>query len=75
VAYRLTLYGQDVRLADVLPAGQPSGPTVVLFHGMNFGGFYFAGPTDSFAGRRPRRSVRPDLLLPFLEADHPVRIP
>jgi pimeloyl-ACP methyl ester carboxylesterase len=47
VTYRLTLYGQDLRLADVPPAGQPSGPTVVLFHGMNFGGFYFAGPSDS----------------------------
>jgi pimeloyl-ACP methyl ester carboxylesterase len=49
VAYlRLTLYGQDVRMAymDVPPAGQPNGRTVVLFHGMNFGGFYFAGPID-----------------------------
>ncbi len=44
----LTLYGQDVRLAymDVPAAGQPNGRTVVLFHGMNFGGFYFAGPID-----------------------------
>ena len=44
----LTLYGQDVRMAymDVPPAGQPNGRTVVLFHGMNFGGFYFAGPID-----------------------------
>ena len=49
VAYMpLTLYGQDVRMAymDVAPAGQPNGRTVVLFHGMNFGGFYFAGPID-----------------------------
>jgi pimeloyl-ACP methyl ester carboxylesterase len=49
VAYLpLTLYGQDVRMAymDVPPAGQPNGRTVVLFHGMNFGGFYFAGPID-----------------------------
>jgi pimeloyl-ACP methyl ester carboxylesterase len=49
VAYLpLTLYGQDVRLAymDVPPAGQPNGRTVMLFHGMNFGGFYFAGPID-----------------------------
>jgi pimeloyl-ACP methyl ester carboxylesterase len=44
----LTLYGQDVRMAymDVPPAGQPSGRTVMLFHGMNFGGFYFAGLID-----------------------------
>jgi pimeloyl-ACP methyl ester carboxylesterase len=47
VAYLpLTLYGQDVRMAymDVPPAGQPNGRTVVLLHGMNFGGFYFGGP-------------------------------
>jgi pimeloyl-ACP methyl ester carboxylesterase len=49
VAYLpLTLYGQDVRMAymDVPPAGQANGRTVVLFHGMNFGGFYFAGPIE-----------------------------
>ncbi|MGD1098392.1 MAG: alpha/beta hydrolase [Bryobacteraceae bacterium] len=45
----LTLYGQDVRMAfmDVPPAGQPNGRTVLLFHGMNFGGFYFAGPIEA----------------------------
>lgn len=44
----LTLYGQDVRMAymDVPPAGAPNGRTVVLLHGMNFGGFYFKGPID-----------------------------
>ncbi|MBZ5609153.1 MAG: alpha/beta hydrolase [Acidobacteriia bacterium] len=44
----LTLHGQDVRMAymDVPPAGRPNGRTVVLFHGMNFGGFYFSGPID-----------------------------
>ncbi len=49
VAYLpLTMYGQDVRMAymDVPPAGQPNGHTVVLFHGMNFGGFYFSGPIE-----------------------------
>jgi pimeloyl-ACP methyl ester carboxylesterase len=49
VAYLpVTIYGQDARMAymDVPPAGQPNGRTVVLFHGMNFGGFYFAGPID-----------------------------
>jgi pimeloyl-ACP methyl ester carboxylesterase len=49
VAYfPLTLYGQDVRMAymDVPPAGPPNGRTIVLFHGMNFGGFYFAGPIE-----------------------------
>jgi len=44
----LTMYGQDVRMAymDVPPAGTPNGRTVVLFHGMNFGGFYFGGPIE-----------------------------
>lgn len=44
----LTLYGQDVRMAymDVPPTGTPNGRTVMLFHGMNFGGFYLAGPID-----------------------------
>jgi pimeloyl-ACP methyl ester carboxylesterase len=44
----LTLYGQDVRMAymDVPAAGTPNGRTVVLFHGMNFGGFYFSGPIE-----------------------------
>jgi pimeloyl-ACP methyl ester carboxylesterase len=45
----LTLYGQDVRMAymDVPPQGQPNGRTVVLLHGMNFGGFYFGGPINA----------------------------
>ena len=45
----MTLYGQDVRMAymDVAPAGQPNGRTVVLFHGMNFAGFYWGGPIDA----------------------------
>ena len=44
----LTMYGQDVRMAymDVAPQGAPNGRTVVLFHGMNFGGFYFGGIID-----------------------------
>lgn len=44
----LTMYGQDVRMAymDVAPATQANGRTVMLFHGMNFGGFYFSGPIE-----------------------------
>ena len=44
----LTVYGQDVRMAymDVPPDGAPNGRTVVLLHGMNFGGFYFSGPIE-----------------------------
>ena len=57
----LTVYGQDVRLAymDVPPAGQPNGRTVMLFHGMNFGGFYFAGPIDVLR-KQGFRVVAPD---------------
>jgi pimeloyl-ACP methyl ester carboxylesterase len=44
----MTLYGQDVRMAymDVAPEGQGNGRTVVLFHGMNFFGEYWAGTID-----------------------------
>jgi pimeloyl-ACP methyl ester carboxylesterase len=57
----LTLYGQDVRMAymDVPPAGQPNGRTVVLFHGMNFGGFYFSGPIE-FLRNEGFRVIVPD---------------
>jgi pimeloyl-ACP methyl ester carboxylesterase len=43
-----TTYGQDVRLAymDVAPANA-NGHTVVLFHGMNFAGFYFGDVIDA----------------------------
>jgi pimeloyl-ACP methyl ester carboxylesterase len=42
-------YGEDVRMAymDVPPAGQPNGRSVVLLHGMNFAGFYWAGPIEA----------------------------
>src|SRR5687767_12228722 len=41
----LTMYGQELRMAymDVAPAGQANGRTVVLLHGMNFFGEYWAG--------------------------------
>src|SRR6476646_1926315 len=57
----LVLYGQDVRMAymDVPPLGQPNGRTVVLFHGMNFGGFYFAGPIEVLR-KEGFRVVAPD---------------
>ncbi len=57
----LTVYGQDVRMAymDVPPVGQPNGRTVVLFHGMNFGGFYFGGVIDALR-KEGFRVVVPD---------------
>jgi pimeloyl-ACP methyl ester carboxylesterase len=57
----LTMYGQDVRLAymDVAPAGQPNGRTVVLLHGMNFFGEYWAG-TIEVLRKQGFRVVVPD---------------
>src|SRR5580704_2648834 len=57
----LVLYGQDVRMAymDVPPAGQANGRTVMLFHGMNFGGFYFSGPIEALR-KEGFRVVVPD---------------
>src|SRR5690348_2298866 len=57
----LTVYGQDVRMAymDVPPSGPPNGHTVVLFHGMNFGGFYFGGPIEVLS-KEGFRVVVPD---------------
>jgi pimeloyl-ACP methyl ester carboxylesterase len=57
----LTLFGQDVRMAymDVPPAGQPNGRTVLLLHGMNFGGFYFGGPIEALR-KEGFRVVVPD---------------
>ena len=57
----LTLYGQDIRMAYMgVPAqGQPNGRTVVLFHGMNFAGFYWGGPIDALR-KEGFRVVVPD---------------
>lgn len=55
------MYGQDVRMAytDVPPDGSADGRTVVLFHGMNFGGFYF-GDLINVLRREGFRVVVPD---------------
>jgi pimeloyl-ACP methyl ester carboxylesterase len=57
----MTLYGQDIRMAymDVAPQGQPNGHTVVLFHGMNFAGFYWGGPIEALR-KEGFRVVVPD---------------
>ena len=59
--FPLTMYGQDVRMAymDVAPASQANGRIVVLFHGMNFGGFYF-GPIIDVLRNDGFRVVVPD---------------
>lgn len=57
----LTLYGQDVRMAfmDVAPQGTPNGHTVMVFHGNNFGGFYF-GPIIDALRKEGFRVIVPD---------------
>jgi pimeloyl-ACP methyl ester carboxylesterase len=56
-----TTYGEQVRIAymDIEPAGAANGRTVVLLHGMNFGGFYWGGPIDVLR-REGFRVVVPD---------------
>ena len=56
-----TTYGQEVRIAymDVAPTGPANGHTVVLFHGMNFAGFYWGGPIDALR-KEGFRVVVPD---------------
>jgi pimeloyl-ACP methyl ester carboxylesterase len=44
---------------DVPPGGSPNGRTVMLFHGNNFGGFYFAGPIEALR-KEGFRVVVPD---------------
>src|SRR5437667_861378 len=57
----MTVYGQDVRMAymDVAPTGQSNGRTVVLLHGMNFFGEYWAG-TIEVLRKQGFRVVVPD---------------
>jgi pimeloyl-ACP methyl ester carboxylesterase len=58
---QFNLYGEDVRMAymDVAPASQANGRTVVLLHGMNFFGEYWAGPIEVLR-REGFRVVVPD---------------
>ena len=44
---------------DVPAQGQPNGRTVVLFHGMNFAGFYWGGPIEALR-KEGFRVVVPD---------------
>ena len=45
--------GQDLRMAymDVAPTDKPNGRTVVLFHGKNFGGYYWTNVIKALTGR------------------------
>jgi pimeloyl-ACP methyl ester carboxylesterase len=76
----LTLYGEDVRMAymDVAPAGVPNARTVVLLHGLNFFGEYWAGTMEALRSAGFRviavdqigfgRSSKPD--IPYALGDH-----
>lgn len=59
----LTIAGQVLRMAymDVPPQGAANGRSVVLLHGKNFAGFYWAGPIDALT-RAGYRVVVPDQL-------------
>jgi len=48
----LTVEGQDIRMAymDVKPAN-PNGKTVVLFHGKNFGGYYWGNVINALTAK------------------------
>lgn len=53
--------GQDIRMAymDIAPTGNSNGRTVMLFHGKNFGGYYWTAVIKSLA-RNGYRVIVPD---------------
>lgn len=57
----LKIDGEDVRMAymDVRPAATPNGNTVMLFHGKNFGGYYWANVIQALTAKG-YRVVVPD---------------
>jgi pimeloyl-ACP methyl ester carboxylesterase len=57
----ISVYTQDVRISymDVAAQGTPNGKTVMLFHGNNFGGFYFKAIIDALT-KEGFRVIVPD---------------
>lgn len=51
--FPVSVDGQDVRMAymDVAPTQMANGRTVVLFHGKNFGGYYWSGVIKALTAR------------------------
>jgi pimeloyl-ACP methyl ester carboxylesterase len=49
--FDLEMEGQPLRMAymDIAPSARPNGRTIVLFHGKNFGSYYWADIIKSFA--------------------------
>ena len=51
--FQLSVEGQPLRMAymDVMPIANPSGQTIVLMHGKNFGSFYWANTIQMLSGK------------------------
>jgi pimeloyl-ACP methyl ester carboxylesterase len=75
VNFPLALHGQDLRMSymDVAPTGAANGHTVVLFHGNNFGGFYFGGPAEALR-KEGFRVIIPDQ-IGYGRSSKPTTIP
>jgi pimeloyl-ACP methyl ester carboxylesterase len=83
--FPVTLEGQKLDLAymDIAPTAPPNGRTALLFHGRNFGGYYWEGTIQFLAGRGFRvvvpdqigfgKSSKPDLGLSFHAAGEQAR--
>jgi len=73
----LTIAGEDVRMAymDVPPSSTPNSETIVLLHGKNFGGYYWAATAQALAAAGYRvvipdqigwgKSSKPDIRYSF----------
>ena len=75
--FPVTVEGQELRMAymDVAPTGQTNGQTVLLLHGKNFFGAYWAGTIQALAAAGYRvvvpdqlgfgKSAKPDIHYSF----------
>lgn len=56
----LRIEDQDLRMAymDIKPVVRANGRTVMLFHGKNFGGYYWIGVIKALTGKGLRVVVR-----------------
>lgn len=85
--FPVSLESQPLQMAymDVAPSGTPNGRTALLFHGRNFGGYYWADTIRFLSGKGYRvvvpdqigfgKSSKPDLGLSFhAGADHTRRL-
>lgn len=59
--FEFEMQGEVVRMAymDVPPSAAPNGQTIVLLHGKNFGGYYWARPIARFT-KEGYRVIAPD---------------